>query len=450
MELEWLETPAVILGYLFKPRKNSGGKIMVAARSSSSNADRPGEPTTSSPASPWMNPALFSLGFSVVLSLVVIFGLASYRDTFSVSAASWFAGIAGSGSNHRPWGGPHVGITSGAPEHGAVPTSSAFKLASSDPLFVDGGVLPDAYTCNAADGVGVSPPLTWENAPKETQQFMILMQTDAYHENTYLYTRDDWTIYGISSSVSSIAAANAGGVGIKGGTYPGVSMHIYNAPCPFGSGYYTYNFMLIALNADMATSVYAEYTAGDSTADIGITMAEKAKANGMIAATTQMTVTFCRTGCTTADAEAFAARNKQSHFFGDVTAASSSEQQQPSGKADGSVADVSTDLVVTEGGNMKIDNAGTAAAAASAAATTADTATGEGDANGLAPFHKLDEPMFPTVVDVPFTQAAKDDTSAPKAGGNTGDKEIPAIAALVPKTTSPKGSGSKGKLRRGA
>jgi len=443
MELEWLETPAVILGYLFKPRKNSGGKIMVAARSSSSSrssssTDRPGEPTTSSPASPWMNPALFSLGFSVVLSLVVIFGLASYRDTFSVSAASWFAGIAGSGSNHRPWGGPHVGITSGAPDHGTVPTESAFKLSSSDPLFVDGGVLPDAYTCNAVDGVGVSPPFTWENAPKETQQFMILMQTDAYHEDIYLYTRDDWTIYGIASTASSIQADNAGKIGIQGGTYPGVSMHLYNAPCPFGSGYYTYNFMLIALNSDLATTVLAEYKGGNDAADIGITMAEQAKAEGMIAATTQMTVTFCRTGCDEADAAAFAERNKQSHFFGDVTSASASSS--PGGKADGSAADVSTDLVVTEGGNMKIDNA----------ATTADTATGEGDANGLAPFHKLDEPMFPTVVDVPFTQAAKDDTSAPKAGGNTGDKEIPAIAALVPKTTSPKGSGSKGKLRRGA
>ena len=402
---------------------------MVSARSS-----RPGDATPSS--SPWTNPALFPLGFSVVLSLVVIFGLASYRDSFSESAASWFAGMAGGSGHHGSR--PGAAIL----EHGAAPTSSAFTLMSSDSSLVDGGTLPAIYTCNADNGVGVSPPFYWENAPKETQQFLILMQTDAYHENIYLYTRDDWTIYGIDSSVSDIKADNAGGVGIKGGTYPGVSMHLYNAPCPFGSGYYTYNFVLIALNADMAGIVAKSITSGKTDADIGITMAEQAKANGLIAATTQMTVTFCRTGCETADTAAFAERNKQSHFFGDV--AESPSQGQPVGsKADAAATE---DLVVTEGGNMKIDNARPLAPAN----TVTSKGEGEGgDSAGLAPFHKEDEPTSPTVVDVPFTQATKGDTTAaPKAGGSTGAKEIPAIAALVPKTTSPKGSSKGRQLRR--
>ena len=110
-------------------------------------------------------------------------------------------------------------------------SSKTFTLYSSE--FSDGDYLPDAYTCS---GKGLSPPLYWKYAPSGTKQFFLYLKTDVYRDRyDFLYTRVDWTVYNIDADVEKIQTDNSGKVGTIGGTYPGESMHEYNAPCPTDS-----------------------------------------------------------------------------------------------------------------------------------------------------------------------------------------------------------------------
>ena len=172
-------------------------------------------------------------------------------------------------------------------------TDNKFELLS--PTINDGANLPYAYTC-MANGDGVSPPLSWRNAPAQTQQFLLTLQTDGYrHEDgQYIGTRCEWTLYAIPSSTTAIAAGNTGGVGINGGTSPGVSMHVYNPPCPDSSGNKTYYFTLYALNQDLGAVVTEKLRQGDETADIGGNMAVIATDQDMILGTATLSASFCQ------------------------------------------------------------------------------------------------------------------------------------------------------------
>lgn len=168
-----------------------------------------------------------------------------------------------------------------------------FELLS--PSVNDGANLPYAYTCMAGDG-GVSPPLFWRNAPPQTQQFLMTLQTDGFrHEDgEYIGTRCEWTLYAIPYTVTTITAGNTDGVGINGGTSPGVSMHTYNSPCPDSSGNKTYYFTLYALNQDLAAVVTEQLRQGDDTADIGKNMAVVATDANMILGTATLSASFCQ------------------------------------------------------------------------------------------------------------------------------------------------------------
>jgi len=160
----------------------------------------------------------------------------------------------------------------------------AFQLRS--PTMADGDELPLAYTCLADDG-GVSPPLYWRNTPTGTTQLLLMLETDGYRHDTgeYIGTRCEWTIYNISPTLTAIDVGNAAGVGTPGGTWPGVSKHIYNPPCPeteYESADKTYYFTLVALSGDLASVVQAQVAAGDSTADIGKNMAALADERNMV------------------------------------------------------------------------------------------------------------------------------------------------------------------------
>ena len=170
----------------------------------------------------------------------------------------------------------------------------------------DGGNLPYAYTCMSPDG-GVSPPFYWENVPSKTTQFFLMMETDAYkHDGTYLYTRDDWTIYNIPATTTSIEAGNSGAIGIRGGTYPGTEMHVYNPPCPFGSGNKTYYFTIYAVSTDLGATICPTGTYVDTTTtpntlrcndasenEIGINMAAMAESLGVVTGSASLAVSFC-------------------------------------------------------------------------------------------------------------------------------------------------------------
>ena len=257
--------------------------------------------------SSWWNvrPVFLVLGTSVVLSLVALLGFTAGISFSDYNGLEFFSNTITAWSEPDTVKGANSGPNPPPPPLPADFGSGSFRLLSK--TMYDGGNLPYAYTCMAEDGVGVSPPFYWENAPANTKQFFLMMETDAYkHDGTYLYTRDDWTIYNIPAEVTSIEAGNAGSVGIRGGTYPGTEMHIYNPPCPFGSGNKTYFFTIYAVSDDLGSIIcpagtYTDTTTTpstlrcntDSTDEIGINMASLADTMGIVVGSASMTTSFC-------------------------------------------------------------------------------------------------------------------------------------------------------------
>lgn len=267
------------------------------------------ETTTNSKS--WMSnkPAIVVM---VILAVVALFGFAAGM-TFQGSE-SFFANTITAWSEPMLRGGGYAGID----PHDVVPpppkpdvveeedtSSSTFRLLSTD--MNDGGNLPYKFTCMADDGVGESPPFYWENVPAKTTQFFLMMETDAYkHDGTYLYTRDDWTIYNIPATTTSIESGNSGAIGIRGGTYPGTEMHVYNPPCPFGSGNKTYYFTIYAVSTDLGSTICPTGTYVDTTTtpntlrcndasenEIGINMAAMAESLGVVTGSASLAVSFC-------------------------------------------------------------------------------------------------------------------------------------------------------------
>lgn len=254
----------------------------------------------------WWNvrPVILVLATSVVLSLVALLGFTAGVSFSDYNGLEFFSNTITAWSEPETLKGGDGGLGPPPPlpeDYG----SGTFRLLSKS--MYDGGNLPYAYTCMAEDGVGTSPPFYWENAPANTKQFFLMMETDAYkHDGTYLYTRDDWTIYNIPAETTSIEAGNIGSVGIRGGTYPGTEMHIYNPPCPFGSGNKTYFFTIYAVSDDLGSTIcpsgtYTDTTTTpntlrcntDSTDEIGINMASLADTMGIVVGSASMTTSFC-------------------------------------------------------------------------------------------------------------------------------------------------------------
>ncbi|MDQ5986550.1 MAG: hypothetical protein CSYNP_02280 [Syntrophus sp. SKADARSKE-3] len=131
-------------------------------------------------------------------------------------------------------------------------TQSTTFLLTSD-AGVDGGTLPAEYTC---DGSGVSPALSWSNAPSGTKEFALLVTT-LPGDGT---TKWNWVLYSIPVSTTSLAKGSSG-VGISGVGSNGPAMG-YQPPCSQGSGTKLYTFTLYALSASPQLSGTAGQVTG--------------------------------------------------------------------------------------------------------------------------------------------------------------------------------------------
>jgi Raf kinase inhibitor-like YbhB/YbcL family protein len=106
----------------------------------------------------------------------------------------------------------------------------AFILAS--PAFADNGRIPAQYTC---DGVDVSPPLSWSDAPQGTRGFALIVDDpDAPDPKAPKVTWVHWVIYNIPADVQSFPE-DAARHGLPAGAQHGLndSKRVgYNGPCP--------------------------------------------------------------------------------------------------------------------------------------------------------------------------------------------------------------------------
>ncbi len=78
---------------------------------------------------------------------------------------------------------------------------TTFSLTS--PVFTKGGAIPAKYTC---DGDDISPPLSWEGVPENTQSLALIMDDpDAPDPDAPRVTWVHWVLYNIPTSVAVLS-----------------------------------------------------------------------------------------------------------------------------------------------------------------------------------------------------------------------------------------------------
>ncbi len=117
------------------------------------------------------------------------------------------------------------------------------KMRLTSDAFASGGAMPTKYT---GEGEDISPPLSWFDAPQETQSFaLICHDPDAplvAADGTYGFVH--WVLYDIPGSAAGLAEAAADHT--QGTNDFGKSG--YNGPMPpSGHGPHHYYFWLLAL-----------------------------------------------------------------------------------------------------------------------------------------------------------------------------------------------------------
>lgn len=110
------------------------------------------------------------------------------------------------------------------------------------PAFSYGQPIPTKYTCQ---GVGISPPLIFEDVPAEAQSLALIMEDPDVPSNV----REDslwihWIVYNLSPSISHLAEG-AQIFAIQGLNTAGET--VYQGPCPPDKKH-RYYFYLYALN----------------------------------------------------------------------------------------------------------------------------------------------------------------------------------------------------------
>lgn len=124
--------------------------------------------------------------------------------------------------------------------------SNTFTVISS--AFTNNGILPKKYTC---DSLGISPPLSWANAPAGTTSFAVTMHTVPPTPPNHAYI----VIFNIPTSVTSLQE-NTSGIGTWGINSVN-GQQKYTPPCSQGPGAKIYTLTVYALSSAPLFSVPA-------------------------------------------------------------------------------------------------------------------------------------------------------------------------------------------------
>lgn len=137
------------------------------------------------------------------------------------------------------------------PSSGAAPVPKAMNLTI--PGFPDGGLIPVKFSQaapGAAPGEGMSPAMSWDNAPSGTQSFFLHMHD---LDNVRNQTTDDqahWVVWNIPASATGLPEGVPKGSQLRDGSYQiSATGDMYRGPGAAANGpLHHYVFELYALD----------------------------------------------------------------------------------------------------------------------------------------------------------------------------------------------------------
>ena len=124
----------------------------------------------------------------------------------------------------------------------------AFRLTS--PVLQVGQPFPKKYTC---DGDNISPPLTWADAPSNTQSFALILDDPDAPKGTFTH----WVLYNLPGSLNQLPEnfSNSSQDAMQGvNSYQHTA---YDGPCPPAKATHTYHFRLYALDQRLDLTAHA-------------------------------------------------------------------------------------------------------------------------------------------------------------------------------------------------
>ena len=132
---------------------------------------------------------------------------------------------------------------------------ATFELSST--AFTSGGEIPVIHACEDLGGNNYSPQLSWQNAPENTDSFVIIVDDETAPCGTGANACVHWNLFNIDGSVSSLMEdvspaeiVDEGGNSdvVEGLTY--ANTNDYEGPCPPAGNEHTYYFKIYALSSD--------------------------------------------------------------------------------------------------------------------------------------------------------------------------------------------------------
>ncbi len=127
-----------------------------------------------------------------------------------------------------------VAIVEGDKQMAIKITSLAFK---------EGGMIPAIYTC---DGKNISPPLKWEQAPKDTKSFALISDDPDAPIGIWVH----WVMWNIPAEANQLPESIPQVKQLQDGSIQGLNSYPrcgYSGPCP-PSGTHRYYFKIYALD----------------------------------------------------------------------------------------------------------------------------------------------------------------------------------------------------------
>ena len=163
---------------------------------------------------------------------------------------------------------------------------TTFTLSST--AFSSGDEIPVIHACANSGGNNYSPQLSWQNAPENTDSFVLIVDDETAPCGTGAEACVHWNLFNIDGSVSSLTEdVSTGEIVDEGGTSSVVEgltyadTNDYEGPCPPPGNAHTYFFKIYALSSDHPEMEAAQsLTSSDFEADHGSHILGEAEING--------------------------------------------------------------------------------------------------------------------------------------------------------------------------